>query len=668
MSERFPRAAVTAAGVWRIPHLASFLPEVDRLVFERWPRRGTDALLGWSGKPSAAAARKLAAARGIAYLALEDGFMRSVSLGQAGAPPLSLVADRTGFYFDASRPSDLENMLQAGVVTGGAQDAIAFKNSRRLSKYNFAPPLDLGVKTKKRVLVMDQTAGDASIAGALADAGSFARMVTAARAENPGAEIIVKIHPATAEGYRAGCIAPDTIRDLRVIAQACDPIALLEQVDAVYAVSSLAGFEGLLLGLPVRCFGMPFYAGWGATSDEFSCARRTARRSVEEIFAAAYMAYARYIDPLSGKVCDIFAAMERLALFKARALQGPFACHGFAPWKHAPVRDLLGAAGAKVSFHASMGAARRRARAEKGRMVLWAARETDAMALGSAPLLRMEDGFLRSVGLGSDFTSANSYVLDDLGIYYDATRPSRLETLLENEIFDPGLTARAAKLRAAIVAARLSKYNLGGAAGDVFAGAGAAKKILVTGQVEDDASIAKGCEDIADNMALLRAVRAARPDGFIVYKEHPDVTAGNRKGRIVSAGLADAFVTDADIIGLIEASEEIHTMTSLAGFEALLRGKSVQTYGRPFYAGWGLTADRLDFPRRTRRLTLDELVAGCLILYPLYLDPATRLPCEPEFLLAALAQAQRAPNRRSSAARYLRAVTQSLFARPRARI
>ena len=65
-------------------------------------------------------------------------------------------------------------------------------------------------------------------------------------------------------------------------------------------------------------------------------------------------------------------------------------------------------------------------------------------------------------------------------------------------------------------------------------------------------------------------------------------------------------------------------MTSLAGFEALMRGKAVTTWGTPFYAGWGLTDDRAPCgahsPRRTRRRTLDELVFLVLVLYPRYLD------------------------------------------------
>ncbi len=685
---RFALAAAPASGLARIPHLDAFLPEVERIDFSRRPAANSDAVLGWGARPSANWARRTAERRGIPLLTLEDGFLRSVSLGQAGAPPMSLVLDRSGIYFDARRPSDLETMLETSGVFDGAllaeaREAIALKNRLRLSKYNRAPALSLGAKTRRRVLVLDQTAGDASIAGALATRDTFDAMLAAALAENPSAEIIVKLHPATTEGFRGGCIDTAKAGRARLLAEACDPIALLEQVDAVYTVSSLTGFEAMVLGIPVRCFGVPFYAGWGATADELPCPRRSARRSVEEIFAAAYLRYARYVDPLTGKTCSIFAAMERLALFKARAasLHGPFACNGFAPWKHAPVRDVLGAAGDAVDFRASARAANHKAKATGGKAVLWAARETPklraALEQDDVPILRMEDGFLRSVGLGSDFHRASSYVLDDVGIYYDAERPSRLEILLQNETFDAAMRARAAALREKIVAAGLSKYNVGEASHDGFAGAGARLRVLVVGQVEDDASIRKGCADIASNAALLAAVRAARPEAFVLYKAHPDVVAGNRRGRLSpeEAARADRCIEGGDIAVCIADADELHTMTSLAGFEALLRGKTVFTYGRPFYAGWGLSHDRLACERRTRRLTLDELVAGALIAYPLYVDPRTRLPCTPEFLLERLAEekARGGTHRASrglaaSASRYLRAFRESAFAQPRARI
>jgi capsular polysaccharide export protein len=114
--------------------------------------------------------------------------------------------------------------------------------------------------------------------------------------------------------------------------------------------------------------------------------------------------------------------------------------------------------------------------------------------------------------------------------------------------------------------------------------------------------------------------------------------AGHRKGavpEIEARRFADRIVEDASTAMLLALVDELHTMTSLAGFEALLRGRRVVVYGRPFYAGWGLTIDRLA-QDRGRALTLDELVAGVLILYPRYLDPLTRLPCGPEIVIERL--------------------------------
>jgi capsular polysaccharide export protein len=234
-------------------------------------------------------------------------------------------------------------------------------------------------------------------------------------------------------------------------------------------------------------------------------------------------------------------------------------------------------------------------------------------------IIRMEDGFLRSVGLGAELTRPLSWVVDRRGIYYDATRTSDLEYMLEHECFNPELIARAAALRARVVAAGITKYNVSGQQWQ--RPTGKRLVVLVPGQVESDASLAFGAPNLRTNMALLRAVRQAQPDAYLVYKPHPDVIARLRKegaedGK--AADWCDEVVTDVAMDELLNAVDEVHVITSLAGFEELLRGKRVVCHGSPFYAGWGLTDDVLMHPRRTRRLTLDELVAAVLILYPLY--------------------------------------------------
>lgn len=292
---------------------------------------------------------------------------------------------------------------------------------------------------------------------------------------------------------------------------------------------------------------------------------------------------------------------------------------GFARWKRANVRLLF--AEQRVRFSNSFGES-----CSGGGIVLWGMRAQHEVL--PASVLRVEDGFLRSVGLGADWIRPLSWVVDDLGIYYDATRPSRLEAILQQTEFSTELLQRAARVRKQIITARLSKYNLQG--GKAWQRPSVSHwTILVPGQVESDASIAYGAPEgvchVRTNLALLKDVRESNPDAWIVYKPHPDVVAGLRKAG-TDAGLAmqycDELVIDAPIESLVDQVDEVHVLTSLTGFEALLRGKRVVCYGQPFYAGWGLTTDMVPIPRRARVLTIDALVAGALILYPTYFSKA----------------------------------------------
>jgi capsular polysaccharide export protein len=194
-------------------------------------------------------------------------------------------------------------------------------------------------------------------------------------------------------------------------------------------------------------------------------------------------------------------------------------------------------------------------------------------------------------------------------------------------------------LRQSIVAAALSKYNFSGGSA-LERPPSAARVILVPGQVEDDASIARGCSDIRTNLELLREVRRQNPNAHVIFKPHPDLLAGNRdEGALAletARGLCDQLILHEPLPAVLRLADEVHTMTSLVGFEALLRGIEVHTYGRPFYSGWGLTHDRHRVVRRTRQLSLDQLVAGVLIRYPLYLDRASFAASTPEAVIAEL--------------------------------
>jgi capsular polysaccharide export protein len=262
-------------------------------------------------------------------------------------------------------------------------------------------------------------------------------------------------------------------------------------------------------------------------------------------------------------------------------------------------------------------------------------------------VIRIEDGFLRSVGLGAELVRPLSWVLDRRGIYYDASQPSDLEHILQTTEFSAALCERAVLLRQRIVAAGITKYNLAGAAWQ--RPTGERSVVLVPGQVESDDAVRYGAAGIVTNLQLLEVVRAARPEAYVVYKPHPDVLAGLRRGGTgedQAGRWCDEIVTDVPISSVLPLVDEVHVNTSLAGFEALLRGKPVTTYGQPFYAGWGLTTDMSPPPRRARRLALDELIAGALILYPSYFDYAQNRAATAEEALDTLIALRRRPPRK----------------------
>jgi len=309
-------------------------------------------------------------------------------------------------------------------------------------------------------------------------------------------------------------------------------------------------------------------------------------------------------------------------------------CVGFRRWKAWSLRPLLSFAAEEVLFvrHAKAAAAHQPGPGDA--LLFWgglAPAGLEALALATrVSLVRLEDGFVRSVGLGSDLIRPSSLVLDASCPYFDPTHASDLERLLGSRSFSANDLQRAKAVRSFIVQHGLTKYNLE-PRDAVRWPVGDGPVVLVPGQVEDDASIRLGCTSVKTNMALLQSVRQALPGAFIVYKPHPDVQSGNRVGRMAQADAyrwADHIETHASVVSCLDACDEVHTMTSLTGFDALLRGKKVVTYGQPFYAGWGLTHDRagegsttaVALERRTRRLLLDELVAGTLLHYPIYWD------------------------------------------------
>lgn len=358
-------------------------------------------------------------------------------------------------------------------------------------------------------------------------------------------------------------------------------------------------------------------------------------------------------DPFTGEASTIEATIDLLAewrrIFTANRPIA-VAC-GMAWWKRAEIRRFLWSPQRPLRIVAAPHRALAVAKRSGGAVAIWPSRVSPALIAEAraqdVPLVRVEDGFVRSVGLGVALVPPSSVVVDRSGIHFDPARPSDLEHILAETPFTPRLLDRARSLRQAIVAAGISKYAAGESAPAPDRQPGR-RLVLVPAQVEDDMSVLYGGGGLTSNLELLRRVRAREPDAEIWFRPHPDVDAGHRKGAVPDAdvlAVADRIVREPAMATLLGAVDAVHVLTSLTGFEALLRGRAVTCHGTPFYAGWGLTRDLGAVPeRRGRTLSLDELVAGVLILYPRYLDPVTGLPCPPEVLIRRMATTG-APNR-----------------------
>lgn len=592
----------------------------------------------WGHAAHAARGEQIARRTGAGLIRVEDAFLRSLFPGRAGEPPLGLLIDRRGIHFDPSRPSDLETLLATHpfddhTLMERAKLGMARLKHGQFSKYAAHDP-DLAPPAPGYVLVVDQVRGDASLThgglnGPLSE-HLFQDMLVQAQLDFPGAPIVIRAHPESIDGHRAGHFGPEhaNAAHITLLSENISPWELLEGAIAVYTVSSQLGFEAIFAGHRPRVWGLPFYAGWGLSDDQTPHPRRGRKLTRAQLFAGAMLLYPRWYDPCRDQLCAFEDALDHLEALRRAWREDR---HGYTAidmrlWKRAHLQHFFGR-WKPVRFA--------KAPSNVQPNLIWGA----APALSPPHVIRVEDGFLRSRGLGAELTPPLSLITDNLGVYFDPTHPSRLEALIASPL-PPGGAERARALRATVLAQRLSKYNLHGAQPELPAG----HRILVPGQVEDDASIRLGTTDIRTNLDLLRETRAQNPDAVILYKPHPDVEAGLRPGAISQADAlrhADAVLAQADPVHLLAQVQEVWTMTSTLGFEALLRGMPVTTLGAPFYAGWGLTRDLGDVPqRRIARPDLDAFTHATLIAYPRYLDPVTGLPCPPEIAIERLATCQ----------------------------
>lgn len=580
---------------------------------------------GWGYRPSGRRAQRVAKRSNKEFLLFEDAPVRSIKPGYFGAL-YGITTDATGAMFDASGASDLIANLQGDILHDpNISETIELFKEVGISKYNWSLSQDITDYTPG-VLLVDQTKGDAALEYGGVSESDFSRLFDDALKQHPKTPIYIKTHPDHTYRAKKSCFTEEQLTHPRVVILPADlsPADCFKFCHTVYVGTSLMGMEALLHQCEVITYGWNFYTGWGVTTDRGRAPLppRKTTHTVEELFQAAYIDYAHYYDPDLLTPCSLNDILKHIARQKKQwaRFSGTFVTlkanrwkrHLFSKYIKGPRTELL-----QLTEDQEI--------PSDSTILMWGAQDAPPLP-DSCSITRVEDGFIRSKGLGAKLTFPMSWVFDDIGIYFDARTPSKLENILNSEDFTEENRKEAKELRLFLCENRITKYNLRISKAILPAASTGKKTILVPGQVDSDASIKFGSPKLGNNRELLHEVRKQNPDAYIFYKPHPDLLSGARKDKPLWDGIehdVDHLIKDGDIISWIEAVDEVHTLTSTVGFEALMHGKPVHTYGLPFYAGWGLTHDWLTCDRRSKNRSLDELVYAALIEYPTYLNPKT---------------------------------------------
>src|SRR5271165_1606981 len=454
--------------------LAALLPEFA--VGRRLPdlaAAGVSGVVGWSDFRHQGAARRRAAALRVPFLIFGHGLLRAPPGWGITTPMLSATAQVT------TGPSSAADVLAPDrlLATSGWESPELLAHaaglrrdilSRRLGGPWWNAGADPGLPRGGKyalIVVGDRKWGSAN---GLTSPALLRAMLAAAMAETaPHQTVVVAPDREGPRGVPAGLLRDAAARGCTVLTEAVDIWEALGRAGCVYTAGGETGFLALLAGAKIRCFGDSFYSGWGITTDEPGVRRKPLRRTVDEVFAGACLLATRYLNPYRQKATAFEDILEILGEWqKIEAVnRGVAVCLGMSFWKRRQVRDFLWSSAGTPAFRHTTNAALAVARRRAGSIAVWASRAPAGLAKAAEqqgiPLLRVEDGFVRSVGLGSDFMPAASLVLDSRGMHFDPSVRSDLDRLLAETEFDAALIERARGLVARLVARGITKYNLG---------------------------------------------------------------------------------------------------------------------------------------------------------------------------------------------------------------
>jgi capsule polysaccharide export protein KpsC/LpsZ len=242
---------------------------------------------------------------------------------------------------------------------------------------------------------------------------------------------------------------------------------------------------------------------------------------------------------------------------------------------------------------------------------------------------RVEDGYLRSFYLGKEHNQANSLVIDNESLHFDKNGKSIIHELISEEI-DEKITNQHAEYFIKFCKNNfITKYSAINKThlktieqiNNLFP---AANFIGVVGQKPNDKSMIYGNPKSYSNFSIFYKALKENKDSIIIFKQHPDVVDNSLTDILVKLfcifSKRTFFIKDKFLspIYFINRSNVIYTISSTIGFEALIHDKKTVVFGTPFYAGYGLTEDRVKIERKKKLITKEQLIYNYIYRYCKY--------------------------------------------------
>lgn len=572
---------------------------------------------------------------------VEEGFLAYLRHPICGHSPLSVVIDRTGIHYDSTRPSDLQSILiqTAASWTDGmgarARRIMATIRRLRLSKYNHQEGL-LGEETGRRyrVLLVDQSTQSRALRYGGANTDIFEQMMDSSCKGFPETDLVVKMHP-DHDLNRAKSILHGRIRPgVSALPPRVNIWSVLNQVDVVYTVSSQVGFEALMAGKKVVCFGQPFYSGWGLTTDVASGRGSGRQLTLEQLVYGVLVKYPLYIHPERQELCDIEEILSYLesAHLGALGFYDRIYTVGLRPQEKRTLPEYLRGHLALDVNHISPKSARSRTYGPTEAVLYWDPREChgdDLSYLESRGVSVLRAGPWPMDPIQGDQAQPNILQITRNRLYNDGSPRNDLVLLLEQAHFDFDLLRRAETLQQNFLAVLEQESKIRShALNNQSVGRWIA---LVLGQGEGEGPWGVREKAVSTDHELLTQVRLDFPEAYILYA--PPVGESYSENHVpmsVDPTLYDQLVRPEHTVSCFKLADAVHVVSAFRGIYALIYGKLLYTYGRPFYAGWGLTHDAEVFVGRSKQRSLTELLCATFILAPTYFNWLTRTSGTPE--------------------------------------